>query len=1061
MSDVFFKPSHKIDSFFSDNFSVDSENFLTFIKAYYEWLQTTRIEISNVSGTFQRNEIVTGQTSGAYGIIREVGTDYIVVLVQSTLRFSRKEILVGSTSNATANIVKIKDNTVRATGNLLEYRDIEKSIDDYVEYLREELFPTIPTKYIEDKKLIATKLKSFFESRSSEESYRFLFKLLYNENIEFRYPGEEILRASDGKFEKTNFIRAVPVPNIFDFLNKTIRGQSSNAFGTIVDIKKFFFGTTEIAELTLKLVSGTFLPNETIEDVSDPSLVTTIFGMITGFNIIDGGSGYSVGNLITISGNGNNAVALVSSITRSPISALIENEIGYGYRLNTRAVINNSGTGGVNLDILVTGITNTYSVTDGSNTYTVGEISELSIANRGENYSRAPIITIEDFTIASLGLLSDKLINIANSGIDYGVGNTLVFTGGSGTNAAGQIASVVESVTYDFLLEDDSRIIIDGSFEDILKDEDWDVIGPIRRIELTNFGSGYTTNNLPTITINTTTGSGASLIPFEIQGKSANVSVDVVNNVSGIGSIRSLQLDNFGLNYTSATVDATSTGDGNANLVPIITGLAVKDGEFLNDDGKIGIRVLIDSFFFQDFSYVIKSGLPFVTYRDELKKIIHPAGLQPFGEILLTNTLDLRSTQIDSSPTIIIESEIDLSLGILLEIDVSEIKTDITSLISVAVSDISAIAISEIEVKLELETNLESNFIDKQEVTLEIEKLIVNESNIDKSSFNIFLGSKTISSVFEINLKTNILNSIETNLESNFIDKQVNFEIQKLIVNESDIDKSSLNIFVQSEISNGFEINSKTNILNSIETNLESNFIDKQVNFEIQKLIVNESNIDKSSFNFFIESNVDNVFEINPETKILNSIETNLESNFIDKKVNFEIQKLISSESDIDKSSFNFFIESQVDSNVIFEPQSTLTKYKQIQGTVSSSFGIEYKDLLLSDFANATISSISDFTFLDVLPSVLGDGSLLEYKDLLLSDFANTPVSVLSNFTFSETLSLIVGNGTIFTSDFINGDTLLANNELFTVVLLINDTALTIDKNPSLPFQDVFAYKVI
>ena len=88
-----------------------------------------------------------------------------------------------------------------------------------------------------------------------------------------------------------------------------------------------------------------------------------------------------------------------------------------------------------------------------------------------------------------MGLLTPKLITIANTGTNYGVGNSLVFTGGSGGAAAGIVAAVEETTTYDFLFEDGQRMIVDGSYEDILKNEDWNVLGPIARIELTNFGT--------------------------------------------------------------------------------------------------------------------------------------------------------------------------------------------------------------------------------------------------------------------------------------------------------------------------------------------------------------------------------------------------------------------------------------------------------------------------------------------------------------------------------------------------------------------------------------------
>lgn len=650
-NDAFYKPSLHVDKFVPEDYSLDTERFLVFLRAYYEWLQTTKITITGLSGTFQRDETVTG-TGGGIGVVKEIGAGYVIIKMTSRLPFNRAETLTGATSGATATISTIKDNVLRASGNLQNYKNFELSIDKYFEYLQDELFPNLPATVNGDKRLLASKYKQFFETRSNEESYRFLFRLLYNEDVEFYYPGEDILRVSDGNFEKTQVLRAVVTDDIFDFLNKTIRGVTSGALANVIDIKVFTIGSLEVAEMTLSLVSGTFSGGETIIDIEDSDLSTSIYGMITGFTINDAGSGYSVGDEVVISGDGSSAQAFVSSIKDSPISAIKVNEIGHGYRLNTDAVINNSGTGGSGLVVRVTELANTYSYTDAntSTTYTLGEIATVQIVNRGSEYIAAPTITLEDTSISALGLLSDKLITIANSGIDYGVGNTLVFTGGSGANAAGQVASVEESVTYDLLFEDGFRMLSEDSNDDIIKNEDWAVLGPVARIELTNFGDGYETANLPSITISTTTGSGASLTATNIQGKSANVSVDVANNEAGIGAIRAVEVKNFGVNYTSATTDLSASGDGNANLSPVITGLGIGTGNWIDDDGKINYKFIQDSFFYQDFSYVIKSGLTFNFYKDTIKKIIHPAGLQPFGEILLFNEINL-------SPDIVVTIE--------------------------------------------------------------------------------------------------------------------------------------------------------------------------------------------------------------------------------------------------------------------------------------------------------------------------------------------------------------------------------------------------------------------
>ena len=652
MSESKFKPSFGIDTILSGDMAVESEKFLLFMKAYYEWMQTTKIEITSKVGTFVRGETIIS-AGGATAIVKEVVAGELIVQVDTRTPFNLLETVTGQTSGATATVTVVRDNVIRKTGKILDYRNIETSIDDYIGYLKDELFPSIPITFNGDKRNVALKFKEFFQSKSNEDSYRFLFKLLYNENVEFYYPGEDVLRVSDGNFEKTQIIRTEASAfginalgnqfnrDIFLFLNKTIRGKTSGFLANVVDIKKFFIGSIEVAEMTLKLVSGTFFANEDIEDISDTNLITSIYGIISGITIIDGGSGYEVGDIITTTGDGSEAQARVSSIKESPITALTVNTVGQGYQLNTNATINNSGTGGSGLIIRVTELANTYTVTSGANTYTVGEISEVSIINRGEGYFKKPSITLQDTTITSLGLLSDKLITISNAGTNYGVGNTLVFTGGAGTSAAGQIASVVESTTFDLLFEDGFQMKADGSYYDIIKNEDWAVLGAIKRIELTNFGTGYSSANLPSISITTTTGSSANLIATNIQGKSANVTVDTSNNITGIGSIRAVDITNFGINYTTANAIANTIGDGNANLVPTISGLGVREGFFVGDDGKIDYKIIQDSFFYQDYSYVIKSGLTFQTYSDTLKSIIHPAGLIFFGEIQILNDLNV------------------------------------------------------------------------------------------------------------------------------------------------------------------------------------------------------------------------------------------------------------------------------------------------------------------------------------------------------------------------------------------------------------------------------------
>ena len=650
-------------NFLLENISpvLDDEAFLVFLELYYEWLQTTELSISSVSGTFQKDEIVIGSTSGARGIVRLIKDDAIIVKATSLKTFDLKETLTGQISSATASLNDIKDNVLKHAANLLRNKIPEFASGKYLEYLKSEFNNQYPTETETDRRQLVAKLRNLYESKSTEEAYRFLFRTVFGENIEFRYPGEELLRVSDGKFEKTIVLRVVANDDIFGFLNETIRGATSGAVGNVVDIKLTFLGGIQFAEFTLSLVSGTFSADETIFAVNNTEVAnTTTYGMLTSVIINDGGSGYNVGDSLAISGDGFEASASVSSVSDGPINKIKVNNIGYGYRLGTLATVNNAGTGGSGLYIKVTELANTYTILQpvgggGFNQYNVGEISKVSILNRGSGYSSVPTVTLIDSTVKNLGSLHENLITIDDSGNNYSVGDSLVFSGGSPTTSAnGVVASVGNTEPYgaNNILFEDSFVLIQETTingkSSALKGEDWTNNGPILRIELydssnvaSGFGFGYSTANLSSVSISVTSGTGtnAQFTVEDIQGNSANVEVDVANNSVGIGSIRAVEISDFGIDYSSVSIDATISGDGNANLTAVISGTGISSGRFINDDGKIDYKIIQDSLFYQDFSYVIKSALTLNRYDSIVKELIHPAGLEFFGEISIQSII--------------------------------------------------------------------------------------------------------------------------------------------------------------------------------------------------------------------------------------------------------------------------------------------------------------------------------------------------------------------------------------------------------------------------------------
>lgn len=639
------KPSLSVENLIPN---LDNANFLTFVKAYYEWMESCSVTFKDLSGTFTLGETVVGSVSSASGCVKQINGTTIVLKMFSKESFDSNETIQGNTSSATATVTTIKDNVLRAADNMVQNKSFDYASGEYYEYLKSELNRGIPAQTESDRRLIAKKIKEFYSSKSTEEAYKFFFKAVFDDDVIFRFPGEEILRVSDGKFEKRTVLRTSITDNasqpvdVFTFLNKTVSGKSSGAVANVVNVRITFLGGIQFAEFVLTLTSGTFEAGEEIFAVGTPSLNVILFGLVSDFTIVDSGSGYSVGDQIVVtdaSGNGQEAEVEVSSINSGPISQITVDSIGHGYQLGTRAVTDNTNAGGTGFLVEVTEIKNPYTIVDGVDTYTVGEISKLTIVNRGENYTSAPTLTLTDTVISSIGALTDKLITITNPGDDYAVGDALVFSAGS---AAGVVASVTPSVdTNEFAFEDDFNLALEGENGILINDDPLvDGLGPISRIELTDFGTGYTNLTLPTITVTSGTGSSAVLTPTGIQGESGSVSVDAIGSGSGLGSIREIEIKNFGVNYSTTQTTATvSGGDGNAVITPIISGLGIQSGDWTTTDSIIGRRVIQDSLFFQDFSYVIRSGLGFNDYRSIVKDTLHPAGTQFFGEILISTLL--------------------------------------------------------------------------------------------------------------------------------------------------------------------------------------------------------------------------------------------------------------------------------------------------------------------------------------------------------------------------------------------------------------------------------------
>ena len=90
-----------------------------------------------------------------------------------------------------------------------ENTDVDTVTSEFLDKFYSSLCPELPINILADKRLLLKHSRELYQKKGTPDSFKLLFKLLYNETINIKYPSENILRASDGKWNQTVAIHVV------------------------------------------------------------------------------------------------------------------------------------------------------------------------------------------------------------------------------------------------------------------------------------------------------------------------------------------------------------------------------------------------------------------------------------------------------------------------------------------------------------------------------------------------------------------------------------------------------------------------------------------------------------------------------------------------------------------------------------------------------------------------------------------------------------------------------------------------------------------------------------
>tara|TARA_Y200000002_G_scaffold109070_1_gene89343 strand:- start:73 stop:2964 length:2892 start_codon:yes stop_codon:yes gene_type:complete len=640
----------------------DHPVFNQFIKLYYQFLESSEITFSEVNNylvqettsvnfvldessdnivledseaKFSIGETITGLTSGATAkvLVDDVDNNKRLFVTSQT-RFIIGETVNGSSSNSSGTIESYRPNPVSSIQQLLNYTNVDATLYTFLDRFRDSFLEGI-TDNIDagvDKRKLTKNIRDLYIAKGTKKGHELFFRLLLNEDPRISFPTDNMLRVSDGRWTTRNIMRVNLVTGVpSELIGVTVTGQTSAATAIVVSSITFREAETDIIELELdaETINGTFVQGETISGIStvtDQDVTFTPYSINIDTSIINEGAYYTAGQTVNISSGGSNsAIAKVQTVKVGQVDEIIIDDAGTGYAVGDNLVLDNSGTDGSGAQAQVSVVGGGIAPESGSLTaYEMSATDHITLEETSQSFYQDSYegtkIVLETGTFANLSVATQAGEITDVRMISKGNGYAKLPTVTSITSTSGASAKLLTGSTSG--------------------------VGGVGSFEFTNQGFNY--NSAPTLTafrhavlkdITGTFVTGSSLTSHS-------------GTVTAFDNPRQLLSMNTTANLVVGNTVSTGSASGTIANINIATGTATvgtigkTSGEFFGADGKISEDVMKvqDSYYYQDYSYVVRVGQSINEWRDAIKSTVHPAGWQVFGEVEVVGKATARMT---------------------------------------------------------------------------------------------------------------------------------------------------------------------------------------------------------------------------------------------------------------------------------------------------------------------------------------------------------------------------------------------------------------------------------
>ncbi|AKF12999.1 baseplate wedge subunit [Sinorhizobium phage phiM19] len=272
--------SHLIENQFPAIYREEGQIFVAFVKAYYEWLETT-----------DKNSYSTGR-------------------------------------------------------QMLQASDIDTTLDQFIDHFKSTYLDGFPYSSHVDTRFLIKHIMDFYRTRGTKQSTELLMKLLFGEEVEVYYPGDDVLKPSASVWKKPEYIEVSVSDRTKNFVDKKITGSVSGATAFVDSVVRKRIAGKLIDVIYISSVKGKFITGDLIMDDGDTNEAPVAIGSLTTFEVTSGGRNNKIGDLFDVISpaglHGKVRVTGVEDATGRVDFKLVEGGNGYTTDENTEVLVSNT-----------------------------------------------------------------------------------------------------------------------------------------------------------------------------------------------------------------------------------------------------------------------------------------------------------------------------------------------------------------------------------------------------------------------------------------------------------------------------------------------------------------------------------------------------------------------------------------------------------------------------------------------------------------------------------------------------------------------------------------------